>query len=238
MDFEYRTIARDCPSRQNLAVTIIPSSKNRKLGPIPEVYVTASTCPPSCPMFNAGCYGESGLMREHWRNVERHGVEWSELCDFVAALPIGQLWRYAVVGDLPGVGESIDGLALMELIDANHGRKGFTFTHKRNSAVIATSNGLGFTINLSADSLTEADELVALGIGPVVSVVPSDAPIHGNVTPVGRKVVLCPATHTEGVTCASCRMCANPNRKSIIGFPAHGLRKREVSDRARLRVVS
>jgi len=40
-------------------------------------------------------------------------------------------------------------------------------------------------------------------------------------TPKGRKVVVCPATIRDDVSCASCQLCAKM-RDAIIGFPAHG----------------
>jgi len=151
------------PTASPLRVIINERSKNSKLGPIPSVAVTASTCPPSCSHFNAGCFGESHILRNKWRDVERLGVDWIELCCFIAQLPHRQLWRYAEVGDLPGVGDDIDHVALDCLVDANHGKRGFGFTHKwttsigLEAAIDATRHGL--TINLSADNLAQADDL-------------------------------------------------------------------------------
>ena len=31
-------------------------SKNEKTGPIPTVIVSRNTCPPSCNLYNGGCY--------------------------------------------------------------------------------------------------------------------------------------------------------------------------------------
>lgn len=225
------------PVDGKLRVLIEPSSGNRKLGPIPAVIVTASTCPPSCAQYNAGCFAESHLLRSHWRRVERDGVSWSELCNFVRALPERQLWRYAVAGDLPGVGESVDSYLLGLLIYANTGRRGFAFSHKRSPQAlteIALANELGFTINLSADNLREADELSKYG--PVAVVLPSDAP-DKLTTPGGRKVLVCAYERGIGIRCSECGLCAVSNRRQIIGFRAHGLRKREVSERARLQVM-
>jgi hypothetical protein len=220
------------PTQSPLRVLIQGRSGNSKLGPIPAVTVTASTCPPSCGQFNHGCYAESHILREQWRKVEYAGVSWSELCDFVRAFPLRQLWRYAVAGDLPGVGESIDWHALWQLEEANLGKRGFTFTHKR--AALKRDAG-DFTINMSADNLLQADEFAEYG--PTVVVLPSDAPDR-LLTPGGRKVVVCSAEQNHSVTCARCGLCAQ-GRKSrpIIGFRAHGLRKREVSERSRLQVV-
>jgi hypothetical protein len=45
-------------------------------------------------------------------------------------------------------------------------------------------------------------------------------------------VVICPATYPkEEITCASCKLCAIPTRKSIIGFPAHGTGKKALNER-------
>ena len=36
-----------------------------------------------------------------------------------------------------------------------------------------------------------------------------------------------PATYQEGMSCNDCRLCAKANRKTIVGFPAHGRSKRK-----------
>ncbi|WP_050995120.1 DUF7227 family protein [Bradyrhizobium liaoningense] len=63
----------------------------------------------------------------------------------------------------------------------------------------------GYTINLSADTLAEADQLAALDIAPVTVVVPTDM-MHNTETPAGRKVVIFPAITHENVTCATCAL--------------------------------
>jgi len=52
-------------------------------------------------------------------------------------------------------------------------------------------------------------------------------------TPAGRKVATCPATYRDDVTCASCQLCQRKDRKVIVGFPAHGMRKKAASAIAR-----
>jgi hypothetical protein len=163
-------------------------------------------------------------------------MSWSTFCDAVAALPEGQLWRHNEAGDLPGKGDRIDVNAMAALVAANDGRRGFTFTHKPvlddddehvrptalNRACVRAANRMGFTVNLSADSLEQADRLAALGVGPVVVVLPQGASNGASKTPGGRQVVVCPAQTTKGMTCARCQLCANATRKSIVGFKAHG----------------
>jgi hypothetical protein len=150
----------------------------------------------------------------------------TDFCDKIAALPDGQLWRHNQAGDLPGNGLEIDGAALGDLVKANNGRRGFTYTHYnpasgRNAAYIKGANDWGFTINLSANTPEHADKLAALGLGPVVTVLPIDQKENTN-TPGGRKIVVCPATIRDDISCATCKLCAVSDRSVIIGFPAHG----------------
>jgi hypothetical protein len=154
----------------------------------------------------------------------------------IAALPKGTLWRHNQAGDLPGDGDTIDKARMLELIRANKGRRGFTYTHKpitgTNADLIRFSNQSGFAVNLSADTLAEADTLSDTQAGPVVVVLPTDQ-TTATKTPAGRHVAICPASISETVTCATCGLCANTGRKSIIGFPAHGARKKAASAIAR-----
>ena len=107
----------------------------------------------------------------------------------------GTFWRHNQAGDLAGSGDWIDGRKLKQLTAANKGKKGFTYTHKhkikQNHAKIKEANENGFTVNLSADSLDHADELKALGIGPVVVIVPADeAYNHTITTQAGNPTIL------------------------------------------------
>jgi hypothetical protein len=208
-------------------------SSNAKTGPIPVSTTERKSCPVRCPHMNAGCYADSGPLALHWNKIPYRGMPWEDFCEAIAALPAGTLWRHNQAGDLPGDGaDRIDGPALMELVEANLGRRGFTYTHYNptkgdNAYWIAAANAMGFTINLSADTLEQADAYAALGIGPVVVVLPSYTSAHG-MTPEGRTVAVCPATQTEGVSCATCQVCAK-QRQAIIGFPAHGSRKKVIN---------
>lgn len=216
-------------------------SRNAKTGNIPVSTSPASTCPSACPLKYGRddngnidtnkpgpCYAKYGPLGMFWAKVNdgRAGMPWADFLTMVRSLPEGQLWRHNQSGDLPGADNTIDRVSMYELIEANMGRKGFTYTHKpmdnaSNRDLVSTANAMGFTINLSADTLSEADELAALNIGPVVVVVPRDA--ENMVTPEGRKVVICPAQRSDDVTCKSCGLCANASRSSIVGFRAHGV---------------
>lgn len=219
-----------------LNVHLTMKSHNEKTGPIPVSTTTAKTCPASCPFQKRnGCYAEGGPLAIHWRKVTEGelGTDWETFCGKVAALPEGQLWRHNQAGDLPGEGDAIDAALLGDLVMANVGRRGFTYTHKpmtteANRDAVRRANLNGFTVNLSANNLRHADELSALDVGPVAAVLPEDAP-ETLTTPEGRKVVVCPAITGKSPNCAACGLCQKANRKVIVGFPAHGASKRKAS---------
>ncbi len=202
-------------------------SGNQKTGPIPVSTTSKDSCPGRCAFKGNGCYAETGPMAIHWKAVtdRQRGLPWEVFCDAVATLEPMQLWRHNQAGDLPGDGETIDHAALELLLDANVGKRGFTYTHydptvPDNAIAIATANLRGLTVNLSANSVHDVDALADLGIGPVVCVLPRDATANVK-TPKGRTVVVCPATQRADVTCASCQLCYR-QRDAVVGFPAHG----------------
>ena len=209
-------------------------SGNSKTGPIPVSTMPRGSCPDACPLKRNGCYGDGGPLSWHWGKVTAgvRGYTWIEYCQAVSTLDDGQLWRHAQVGDLPGDGDVIDRPSLARLVRANRGRRGFTYTHKpvldniQNTAAVYWANREGFTINLSANNLDQADQLSELGIGPVVTVLPIDAP-EKLMTPAGRVVVVCPAQSRDDITCASCGLCQRQDRTVIVGFRAHGSMKRK-----------
>jgi hypothetical protein len=214
-----------------IRVAFTLASENRKTGPIPVTTSSRPSCPDSCPLRNNGCYAEYGNTLPHWRRVSESGHFWEELCAKVKYLPRQQMWRHNVAGDLPSEDRvHINRPAVRMLVEAQRGRRGFTFTHYspwegENAAIIQEANLNGFTINLSADTLEEADRVAGLGIAPVALVLPTKSP-KVQYTAEGRKVLQCPATYRPGMTCSRCGICASANMdRAIIGFPAHGTGK-------------
>lgn len=250
---EEKRVARSNPllAEGAFRVSFIRSSKNRKLGGIPASITGRGSCPTSCTFYGFGCYAEQHLLARRWREVPERGLDWTEFCEAIAKLPKGQLWRHNEAGDLPGEGVTIDARCLAMLVEANNGRRGFTFSHcpvhrsqlaaapkglfLRNQEAILRANAGGFTVNLSADNLAQADALYDLFIGPVAVVLPSDAPDTAQKTPKGRSVVVCPAQTVDGMTCAKCRLCSHADRKAIVGFRAHGQTASTVSRLVQLR---
>ena len=235
-----------------MQVALTRISHNVKTGPIPVSTSSKSTCPDACPFKAGGCYAKGGPLNIHWEKVSsgERGFSFDDFCGAIAKLPKFQLWRHLQAGDLDGENNFINPDSLKKLVKANKGRKGFCYTHKpvlsesvtgdlteeqkdalveSNRDAIKHANENGFTVNLSGNNFEHADKLKALGIGPVVVVMPSDNTAN-TVTPDGNKVVICPATYRDEVTCASCGLCQKGNRSVIVGFPAHGNAKKKVSE--------
>lgn len=239
-------------------------SSNSKTGPIPTVMISRASCPSSCPLYDAGCYARGGNVRIHWDRVDERGLPFADFLNVIRYLPHGQLWRYAVAGDLPGEGESVNPLMLQRLVAANRGKRGFTYTHKNpfNANVarcIKHANQNGFTVNLSSNNVQQADAYLALGIAPVVTLIPDDFGDNtvttvrhiGNKavkkttqvwrttrTPSGKRVIQCPAEYNADVSCANCggadgALCGRVNRDFVVGFTTHGVSKRAASTVAR-----
>lgn len=216
----------------NCTVHLVLKSSNTKTGKIPVSMTSSDSCPLSCPLLNSGCYAQQGPLGIHRRQLDNgvRGIDWETFCGRIADLPEGQLWRHNQSGDLPHADQEIDKAAMENLVVANAGKRGFTYTHHDmtrgdNAAVVKACNASGFTVNLSADSLDEADTLADLEVGPVVTILPekADGP---TTTPAGRRVIVCPAVTRDDVTCASCKLCARPDRAVVIGFPLHGSMRR------------
>jgi hypothetical protein len=212
----------------------IKKSANSKTGPIPVTYSQRETCPPSCPHYRADCYAEDFYTSMAWNKVPQRGGNLAQLCESIAALPAGQLWRHNVAGDLPGEGEAVDAAALGEIVKANIGRRGFTYTHKKSLDAIEwaqQATAWGFTVNLSADDAGEADALADSGL-PLTCIVPIDTP-EKTTTPGGLPIVICPAQTRDNVSCNTCQLCQRADRAVIVGFRAHGSRAKVADAKAR-----
>lgn len=175
----------------------------------------------------------------HWGKVTsgERGTGWDGFLEQIRGIQPGQLWRHNQAGDLPGEGDAIDREMLEGLTEANAGRRGYTYTHKpvigmgameqSNRWAIRAALAGGFAVNLSGNDLAHADQLASLDLAPVVVILPEHAP-ETTYTPAGRKVIVCPAQSREGITCATCQLCAVRTRSVIVGFRAHGQARKQV----------
>jgi hypothetical protein len=213
-------------------VSLVRVSKNGKTGPIPVSTTEQSSCPDRCP-FLGDCYASHGRTPLHWRNVPVKGATWADFCDQIATLPRGQVWRHNEAGDLPrGAGEDVHVEALHELVQANRGRKGYTYTHHEMTPVNVTAfkeaNAGGFTINVSCETPAQVDLARAAGLPAVLTIPKGESIPKGATTPAGHPIRQCPAERVDAMTCARCGICARADRDTVIAFTAHGSGARKV----------
>lgn len=207
-------------------------STNRKLGPMPAVMASQATCPTTCVLQGAGCYAEHGPGSIMWRALTAgraaNQVTFEQLLHLIKALPKKIRWRYGTAGDLPPNDDDI-----IDLARANGGREAIVFTHGRRYETYRKAGRIGMHINVSTDCAADADAVLdAAPDMSVVTVLPSSAARGRHFTPAGREIAVCPATYAERVTCSSCNLCCRPRpRGVIVGFPAHGSRKRMIDRR-------
>jgi len=222
-------------------VTLNMKSGNRKVGAIPVSTSDKKTCPSACPLKDTDCYARFGPLGMHWNKIgpDGRGDNFEAFCKRVEKFDSGQLWRHNQAGDLPpseNDSEKLDAVKCKLLSKSAKHTNGWTYTHydltdKHNRKVVKAMNKSGgLVVNLSADSLQEADSYAKMGIGPVTVTLPKDASHRGNKTPKGLPIVVCPA-QTADVSCEQCRLCQNRDRKSIVGFLAHGTASKRLSER-------
>jgi len=204
-------------------------SGNLKIGKLPVSTSSADTCPAACPFrAGGGCYADYGPLQIHWKKISagQRGSSWGEFCRMIADLPMGQAWRHNQAGDLPGRSNRIDRAKLRQLVKANAGKRGWTYTHKplteTNVRAIREANAGGFTVNVSANDATHAASVKRdYPDLPVACVLPADTTAKVQ-TADGVRIVTCPATLRDDVTCEKCLLCQRSDRDYVIGFPAHG----------------
>lgn len=208
------------------------SAGNSKTGAMLLVRSPRSTCPDSCGLKGNGCYAENFPLVLHWMKQDTVGVDFATVLYAVRTLPKGSIWRLFEAGDFepsPENPELISSQQVISLIAANNGKRGFGYTHYPvwpNLEVLQLMNSSGLTINASADTIEQAKLYFGLGLPTVVVVsekFPKDSVVEG------MRVVVCPNQSTPTKpTCLQCQMCQKPDRDYVIGFRAHGTKKRKI----------
>lgn len=215
---------------------VVPVSGNAKTGPIPVTYRPMSTCEPTCPLLpdkangTGGCYGTGRIFAaaaRYSRDVTR-----ADVAERLAAAPADARYlRDRVVGDVITVDD--DGtvtfdLAYVETIgalaaDADLVAFGYSHAWRRMSpADVAAVAASGYVLNASCETVDDVAEALALGLPATIA---SDTVDDGTIIG-GMRVVTCPAQTRDDVTCASCGLCAKPNRRSVVRFRIHGTARR------------
>lgn len=207
-----------------------PKSGNEKTGPIITWETSSGTCPPTCGQYDR-CYAKFHHAKIHWVRLDlgKRGYTFPVFLDRLLELPPGQLARGNQWGDQPGDGTTLNIPAFRALVARVSRFRAWSYTHypltPETVRELRSATALGYTVNVSADTLEQAEEKALTGLPVVVTVDPKTEPV--SYTPrLGLKVVICPAQTKENVTCKSCGngvpLCYRPKRKYVIGFRAHG----------------
>lgn len=204
----------------------VPRSGDEKTGPVAASYCPEDTCADRCPFKGRGCYADNFRVRATWDRCETpEALSLVELTRKLEDLPTGRSYRHGIAGDLPGHGDTIDYRAWDRIQGAaGHLGPSWAYSHKPLAALRRLRPG-PITVNVSADTPEQADDAIASGL-PACLVVPEDA--GPSVTPGGNRWIICPAQTRDDVTCATCLLCARPQRTVIVAFRAHGQGKRKL----------
>ena len=207
-------------------------SANSKTGPISVTTSAQSTCPVTCGQWNK-CYAKAGKMYLFWKQLSAGTFKTATtLAGFVGnlrALKAGGMIRLNQAGDLPGDGRRLRIRDAKRIARAVEHLLGWTYTHYHKRAqdvrtVQAINRDYRLTVNYSADSMAEAEQLMCSG--PTTVVVPETF-ATGQRTPIlGKRIAICPAQLSTTMTCMTCGngrpLCARKDRDYLVAFRAHG----------------
>jgi hypothetical protein len=219
----------------SLSFHLSPVSGNAKTGPIAVSTSSRATCSPTCPFLGNGCYAETGPLLLHWRKVTEgiRGVSFPDFLGKLRSLEAGRLFRHNQAGDLPHTSGRISRTFIRKMVQSVAHLKAFTYTHHslklgENLQLLRYANRNGFTVNISTESESAADDAIASGL-PAVMVADSAESRTTWHTKGGNVVLVCPAQRSDTKTCADCKLCHHRGRRVVIAFLAHGTGKRKAN---------
>lgn len=215
-------------------VQISARSGNSKTGPIPTTMRPMTTCPSDCPFLPTGevggCYGTGRI----FDLAARHSDYLSE-DDMHKKLSKGvarsaRYLRDRVVGDILDDDGAVD-MGYIHTIARVAQAKDlvpFGYTHawrRMTKAQVRATAKSGYVLNASCETVDDVRQAVDLGLPVVIA---GDEIDEGAVI-AGKRVVTCPAQTRDDVTCASCGLCAKPQRKAVVRFLLHGASKKKAA---------
>lgn len=231
--------------------SFIEKSSNRKLGNIPVLTTSRNTCPTYCGLYTT-CYAGFGPLNIHWKKIsngERGFSSSKELFHKINGLSKNQVWRINQAGDLPSTKKgTIDRNFLNSLIKSSRHTKPICFTHHNDFETIKLANKKGLNLIFSLNNLNE--------LGNVPDDIPLSVPVNSsfcrnkkesltsfkkrvkeplknlrnNYRNYNKKMILCPATYMEDMTCEKCKICTKLKSDELVMFPSHGIRKNKLNE--------
>ena len=215
-------------------VHLVAVSSNSKIGPMPATYRGRDTCPTDCAFLNNGCYGDGRIFGLAHKYASALSIDKAREI-LRRARGDARYLRDRVVGDLVNSRGAFDMRYVRAIarLARERGLIAFGYTHAwpmltRDEVRAITETG--YVLNASCETVEDARQAISLGMPTVVT---NDG-IPEGLTVDGKRIITCPQQIRENVTCASCGLCAKPDRKVIIRFLTHGASK----NRARAAIAS
>lgn len=192
-------------------------------------YAGQRTCPASCPLLGAGCYGESGHVALITRRLNRARVEADAIArveaDAIGCLSGRRHLRVHVVGDCRTArGAALVGAAMVAHT-AKHGRRAWTYTHAWRD--IPRRAWRGAQAIASCERLADVRAAWRKGYAAAI-IVPAWPAEHRVYKLRGVRVVPCPASFRDAAGqrrayCEDCAVCAEAAPGGyVVGFEPHG----------------
>ena len=215
-------------------VHLVAVSSNSKIGPMPATYRGRDTCPTDCAFLNNGCYGDGRIFGLAHKYASSLTIDKAREI-LRRARSDARYLRDRVVGDLVNSRGVFDmhyvrGIARLA---REHGLTVFGYTHAwrlLSRDDVAAIRATGYVMNASCETVADVRHAISLGMPTVIT----NDNVPERDTVAGYRVITCPAQVRDNVTCASCGLCAKPDRKVIIRFLTHGPSKK----RARAAIAS
>lgn len=212
-------------------------SQNRKLGDIAAVSTSSPSCPDDCAL-KSECYAKYSFTGIHWRALDKSGLNYNQVLDYVNAMKKRAKLRWGVYGDLAHNDGIIDAVKLLKLANIIKNRmiETILYTHHSidnfiNVEALKLAFSKGLHVNISCEDTTKANQALNYGLNAVI-VLPTGS-IHKVIKTDGLTIVRCPAEYKDTIQCSNCMLCAKDRveKRVIVAFTAHGTGKKKLSSK-------
>ena len=210
-------------------------SQNRKLGDMAAVSTSSPSCPDDCALKQE-CYAKFSFTGIHWRNLDKSGLNYNQVLDYVNAMKKRSKLRWGVYGDLAHNNGIIDATKLLKLANIVKNRmiETILYTHHSiennlNVKALQFAFSKGLHVNISCEDTDKANKALDYGLNAVI-VLPTGS-IHKVIKQDDLTIVRCPAEYKDSIQCSNCMLCAKDRvqQRVVVAFTAHGTGKKKLS---------
>jgi hypothetical protein len=212
------------------------SSGNKKLGKhIAVTYASQGSCPKTCPLFQKGCYAETGPM--FWSvtsKLNKSAIKNSFEIALEEAMQIDSLsgknhLRIHVVGDC-NTADSAEIIAkASERYMSKHKKIAWSYTH--NHSILREKWG-NVSILRSCHNVKQVEKAFRDGYASalIFKQFPSDKTFS---LTKDIRVIPCPFQTGKAESCEKCKLCLQADKlhknRLVIGFETHGVKKKQAN---------